>query len=136
MLYTDVTKTGTTLINSGTEHIVYFNVETADEPSDHSTGAKTVLVGSEYTGTIHVTVNGRAAGTSLIVWTRHEDTSGVAQEITSRALVPIYNASVDVAIPITGSVPADRRLTIVLWNGNADYISVSNVRLQLLSQAV
>lgn len=136
MLYTDVEKTSTVLINAGTEHIVYFNVETADEPSDHGTGGKTVLAGSEYTGTLHVTVNGRAAGTFLTVWTRHEDSSGVAQEITSRALVPTYDASVQLAIPVTGSVPADRRLTIVLWNGNADYISVSNVRLRLLSQAV
>jgi hypothetical protein len=136
MLYTDLEKTGTTLINAGTEYIVYFNVETADEPSDHGTGGKTVLVGSEYTGTVHVTVNGRAAGSGLIVQTRHEDTSGVAQELTSSTYVPTYNASMTVAVPVTGTVPADRRLTIVLFNGNTDYISVSNVRLQLLSQAV
>lgn len=136
MLYTDLTKTSSVIVNSGAEHIVYFTTETADEPADHGTGGKTILQASEYTGTVWVTVTGRFANTGLTVITRHEDASGVAQEVTSTANVGIYADSTVVAVPVTGSVPADRRLTIVLQNPNGDYITVSKVQVRLLSQAI
>lgn len=140
MLYTDLTKTSSVIVNAATEHIVYFGTETADEPGDHGAGGKSILQASEYTGTVHVTftVNGSPADNPWIrVLTRHEDLSGVFTDYTSTTdVIGDAAGSVTVAIPITGSVPANRNLTIAIQNPNLAYITVSKVQVRLLSQAV
>lgn len=136
MIYTDLTKTTSRIINPGTEYIVYFDVETADEPLDHGTGGKTFLESSEYTGTVWTSLNGAATPPLLRVITRHEDTAGAPQEVTSTADVLGDVSATVLAVPITGSVPSTRRLTVVLYNPNAFSITVSKVQVRILSQAL
>lgn len=133
MLYTDLTKTSTVIINSGAEHIVYWGTETADEPLDHGTGGKTILAESQYTGTVSVTV--ATEDSAVRVLTRHETTAGVAAEVTSD-VDSYYGAVGTLATPVTGSVPIDKRLTVVLINDSAHTVTVTKVNIKLLSQAL
>ena len=133
MLYTDLTKTSTVIINSGAEHIVYFGTETADEPGDHGAGGKTILTASEYTGTVSVAV--ATQGSDINVMTRHETTAGVAAEVTSTANHYLSDPDT-VATSVTGSVPADKRLTVVLINNSPQTVTVTRVDVRLLSQAI
>lgn len=134
MLYTDLTKTSAVIINSGAEHIVYFGTETADEPADHGVGGKTILSASEYTGTVAVAVTTPDA--LLTVMTRHETTAGVAAEVTSESDVYTEMGGSVLSASVTGSVPADKRLTVVLRNASPHTVTVTRVDVRLLSQAV
>ena len=133
MLYTDLTKTSSVIINSGAEHIVYFGTETADEPAYHGAGGKTILSASEYTGTVTVAV--ATMDSAVRVLTRHETTAGVAAEVTSD-VDTYYGAVGTLATPVTGSVPADKRLTVVLINDSPHTVTVTRVDVRLLSQAI
>ena len=141
MLYTDLTKTSSVIINNGAEHIVYWGTETADEPLDHGTGGKTILAESEYTGTVQVEFDATtvaAQGTPVLrVMTRHETTAGVPAEVTSSA--DLDGSAVDAtrSVSVTGSVPIDKRLTVVLKNtASTGTITVTRVNIKLLSQAL
>ena len=136
MLYTDLSKTSSVIINSGAEHIVYFGTETADEPGDHGAGGKTILTASEYTGTVSIAIAPSTAGSPLLVQTRHETTTGVAAEITSYAHVDCSDVAVTRDVSVTGSVASDKRLTVVLYNPNAHTVTVNRVDVRLLSQAI
>ena len=133
MLYTDLTKTSSVIINSGAEHIVYFGTETADEPGDHGAGGKTILTASEYTGTVSVTVT--TPDSNINVLTRHETTAGVAAEVTSDIGAYLIDATT-LPVSVTGSVPADKRLTVVLVNNSPHTVTVTRVDVRLLSQAI
>ena len=134
MLYTDLTKKSTVIINSGAEHIVYFNAEQADEPTDHGAGGKTILTASEYTGTVNVAV--ATADSDLAVMTRHETSAGAVAEVTSDVDNYIETGGSVLAVSVTGRVLADKNLTIVLRNGSPHTVTVTRVDVRLLSQAV
>jgi hypothetical protein len=135
MLYTDLNKTTAKTIAAGEEYIVYFDSETADEPSDHGAGGKTFLSGSEYTGTVAVWLDAGAGAASVNVMMRHELTDGSTSTSSSAY---IDGAAVDVvrAVSVTGSIPADRKMTVVLKNLTAASVTISRVQLRLLSQAL
>ena len=134
MLYTDLSKTSSVIINSGAEHIVYFNVETADEPADHGTGGKSILSASEYTGLVNVAVT--TPDSLLTVMTRHETTAGVIDVVTAEADVYTEMGGAVLAAPVTGSVPSGKNLTVVLRNASPHTVTVTRVDVRLLSQAI
>lgn len=133
MLYTDLAKTSSRIINAGTEYVVYFDTETADEPLDHGTGGKTILQGSEYTGTVELEFGGTSG--PLRVSMRHENSDGTPSTVVSNHDVMGYNGET-YGVSVTGSVPATKGLTVVLTNTGPNSVTVSRVGVRLLSQAV
>jgi hypothetical protein len=133
MLYTDLALTSSRIINSGAEYAVYFNVENADEPLDHGTGGKTILQGSEYTGTVDLTLGGTVG--PLRVSMRHENSDGTPSTVTSNHDIMGYVGET-YAVSVTGTVPATKGLTVLLTNTGPTSITVTRVGVRLLSQAV
>jgi len=135
MDFTDLNKTTAKTIQPGTEYAVYFDSESADEPNDHGDGGKTFLMGARYTGTVAVWLDGATSVPSLSVKMRQELTDGTTSDQSS---ADIDGAAIDTvrAVSVTGSVPVDRKLTVVLKNVSAVPVTISRVQLRLLSQAL
>ena len=133
MLYTDLSKTSTVIINSGAEHIVYFNAEQADEPTDHGAGGKTILTASEYTGTVNVAV--ATADSDLAVMTRHETSAGASTWSPPRRRLHRDGWRV-LAVSGHRPVPSGKNLTVVLRNASPHTVTVTRVDVRLLSQAI
>lgn len=136
MDYTDISRTTARIINPGEEYVVYFDGEASDEPNDHGDGGKTFLTGARYTGTVSVWVPDTTTTDPVLRVQMRQELADGTTSVSSSA--DLDGSVVDTvrAVSVTGTVPADRKMTVVLVNLSSVALTVPRVQLRLLSQAL
>ncbi len=136
MQYTQLSRTGNLSIPGGTGLPVYFDTESADEPNDHGSGGRTVLTGAHYTGTVWVWLPYAAAQNLIGVKMTHELADGsMSTHSTSHLIIDPEDATTR-DVSVTGTVAADRKLYVEIFNYGTATVTIPRVDIRLLSQAL
>lgn len=135
MEYTHLSRRVPLIIPANQSRPVFWEVEFDDEPADHGDGGRTVLDGGRYTGAVNVYLPATPMAVKLTVQMTHELADG---SVSASTLADIWTDAEEgtQAVPVTGEIPADRKLFVEIHNHSATQITVPRVDIRLLSQAL
>ena len=132
--YTQLSRIAPLHIPGGSTLPVYFDVEHSDEPNDHGNGARTVLVGGVYNGNVAVWVPENSPRLGVLMTQELPDTSLSTSSTADIDTDPAVASCV--SVPITGHVPADRKLLVQIKNYGPATVTLQRVDIRFFSQVL
>lgn len=135
MRLTQLTRDEALTIPAGEERNVYFNApDVRDDPNEHGAGGFTFLSSpAVYTGTVAVWVpSGARVGVLAVQLLADGETTSTSSTAT---LEHTDDETRSMAAPVTGFLPAGRKLFVRLRNYGDASVSISRVDLRVLSAA-
>jgi hypothetical protein len=133
--FTQLSRQENLTIAAGAEAKVYFTAaDVRDDPNEHGAGGYTILsTPAQYTGTVSVWPDtDQDAELGLIM---KQELSDMTLTSSSTAEAEVFTGLAPVAVSVTGTLPAGRKLVAVLKNYGADALTIPRVDLRLISFA-